>query len=221
MIRLPAIRLHTITPRSAAVILLGSLATLLAVGSLALFVHGRHAIQTLASQKDQRPMPPPVVMPEQMDQPAPPSWPRREELHASLRQPPFYPDRKLPAAEVQSVSSGDERYRLSGTVVSGQRRFAIIENRTTKETKRLGVGESLDGLTITAVLPDLVVLGQGAQRRELHMTWAPSPTSTPRRTVVATPDRKAVAKPKTRQLIQDQRRIRTNQAPSSSRGLRR
>ncbi len=217
-------RLHAITPRTAAAISLGSLSMLLGTVALALILHGRHTMQTLAHQADadQKPMLPVAAMPEQKDQPPQPSWPRREELRASLRQPPFYPDRKLPAAEAASVSSGDERYRLSGTVVSGQRRFAIIENRATKETKRLGVGESLDGLPITEVLPDVVILGQGTQRRELHLTWAPSPTSTPRRTVVAKSE-KVVAKPERKppQAARDQRRITTNQPPLSSRGVRR
>lgn len=217
------IRLHAITPRAAAAISLGSLSMLLGTVALALILHGRHTMQTLARQADQRPMLPVAAMPEQKDQPPQSSWPRREELRASLRQPPFYPDRKLPAAEAASVSSGDERYRLSGTVVSGQRRFAIIENRATKETKRLGVGESLDGLPITEVLPDVVILGQGTQRRELPLTWAPSPTSTPRRTVVAKSEKKVVAKPekKPRQAARDQRRTTTNQPPLSSRGVRR
>jgi hypothetical protein len=207
--------LRPMTPRTAVAMALGGSSLLLGMGAMLITWHGRHKLQTLAQQESRPPQITASVPTHHQDLPSQPRWPRLEELHASLRQPPFYPDRKLPADQTPASSTGDERYRLAGTVVSGQRRFAIIENRTTKETKRLGVGESLDGLPITEVLPNRVILGQGTQRRELNLTWAPSPTAAPRRTVIAEPEKKA------RQQVQDQQRKENTQRPSPNRGVRR
>lgn len=206
--------LRSMTPRTAAAIALGSLSILLATMAVALTLHGRHGMQTLARQTDHVP-PSATSKPDQREQPTQPTWPRRETLRASLRQPPFYPDRKLPADETPAAG-GDERYRLAGTVVSGQRRFAIIENRATKETKRLGMGETLDGLPIIEVLPDRAILGQGMQRREIRLTWAPSPKSPPRRTAIAEPEKKA-RQPKPAEQLNNT----PAQRPSPSRGVRR
>lgn len=206
--------LRSMTPRTAAAVAMGGLSMLLGTMVVALTLQGRHAMQTLARQTDQV-TPPATAMPNQKEQPPQPTWPRRETLRASLSRPPFYPDRKLPAEEAPAAGGGDERYRLAGTVVSGQRRFAIIENRTTKETKRLGRGETLDGLPILEVLPDRVILGQGMQRRELHLTWAPSPKSPPRRTAIAEPDKRA-GKPKPEQANNT-----AAQRPSPNRGVKR
>jgi hypothetical protein len=206
--------LRSMSPRTAAAIALGGLSLLLGAMAVALTLHGRHGMQTLARQTDHIPSPA-TSMPDQGKQPTQPTWPGRETLRASLRQPPFYPDRKLPVDETPAAG-GDERYRLAGTVVSGQRRFAIIENRATKETKRLGMGETLDGLPIIEVLPDRVILGQGMQRREIRLTWAPSPKSPPRRTAIAEPEKRA-RQPKPA----EQPNNTAAQRPSPGRGVRR
>lgn len=183
--KLRGLNLYSLPPRKAAMVILVSLIILSGIAALVIISHGRHIIQNLHKQANHPSIGKSVPL-KLTDNLHLPKWSTIDKLQASLTHPAFYPDRKIPTEEkkVAPVINVNDYYRLAGTVVSGEQRYAIIENRKTKESKRIGIGETMDVLMIVNVSPDSVTVNQSGQIAQLHLDWAPSPTTTPRRTVV-------------------------------------
>lgn len=85
------------------------------------------------------------------------------------RPPPPYvpapPGKKPPVRPPRKV--GKPRIQLSAVIIIGEQKFALIKGGRQKGSRRLRVGEEVDGWKVTRIDADRLVLTNGAETEEL------------------------------------------------------
>lgn len=81
-------------------------------------------------------------------------------LTATVERPLFAPSRRAPpTGAAPLINAGIEsRYRLRGLAIAGAARRALVAEIASGRTIQVGVGDSLDGWTVTRIEQDRVIL---------------------------------------------------------------
>jgi hypothetical protein len=106
----------------------------------------------------------------EIDAPARDLRPRQDTAYAALVQrPPFAANRRA----IASVEGGDEnlilgRYRLSGVIVSPDRRLVILSTPG-GASQSVAEGEQIDGWTVEEITASRVTLASDGRRQEISV----------------------------------------------------
>ncbi len=96
-----------------------------------------------------------------------PVLPPFEELAESLRRPLFVAARRAAPAPSQAGQVAPDgatigRYRLTGAVTSGDRRFVMLREGYTGRVLRVPEGSDIEGWTVKSIAQDRILLGSAA-----------------------------------------------------------
>jgi len=93
----------------------------------------------------------------------------------------FNPTRRaapVAAADAAKTSIRRGQFALTGTVVVAGMNTAYLREVAGGKSRRVIQGETVNGMTVTEVRPDRVVLAQGGETEELFLKVAPGPKTT-------------------------------------------
>ncbi len=125
-----------------------------------------------------RPEIPPAAGAPKVELPAPlPTFalPAAARLTETIDRPLFLPARRpveveepLPSAETPKVDAPLEVV-VSGVIMAEKRQFALVRRQAGGETLRLAAGDTIDGWTVTSVLPDRVLFLRDETTKEIEL----------------------------------------------------
>ena len=94
-----------------------------------------------------------------------------------LERPLFYPDRRMPEAEVQQAAAPPPmplRLQLEGIAIAGGSRVAVLRNLNTQGLLQLTEGDSHEGWTLDTLDVNSATFSRGTQTNELLLDPAAS-----------------------------------------------
>lgn len=111
------------------------------------------------------------------------------EAYADFVKRPLFAQSRRPPPALQDVQSRSEGLALAlvGTIITGEKPYALIDPGNGQPVLHLGVGESADGWTITKIQPYAVAVGRGGEERQLYIRYE-----------AVDPPRPAIARERTR-----------------------
>jgi type II secretory pathway component PulC len=102
-----------------------------------------------------------------------------QERKETVERPLFVPTRRPapPPDAVEAEPSRIERglFVLSGTAIQGQTRIAFLRNAKDNKPKTVRVGDTVEGMNVSVITADKVVLTAGGQEEELLLKVAAGP----------------------------------------------
>ncbi|MDR0247576.1 MAG: hypothetical protein LBI16_04185 [Burkholderiales bacterium] len=101
------------------------------------------------------------------------------ERKETIERPLFVPTRR-PAPPSDAVEGGPSRierglFILTGTAIQGQTRIAFLRNAKDNKPKTVYVGDTVEGMSVSVITADRVVLTAGGQEEELLLRVATGP----------------------------------------------
>ncbi|MCL2297770.1 MAG: hypothetical protein FWC38_06305 [Proteobacteria bacterium] len=159
-----------------------SLRTLTIIGSaLALLLLITLAWEVDRGRKLRKQLPAPVVAANPLEITLLPEF-KTSELHErreTVERPLFVPTRRPapPPDAVEKEPSKVERglFVLSGTAIQGQTRIAFLRNARDNKPKTVRVGDVVEGMSVSVITADKVILTAGGQEEELLLKVASGP----------------------------------------------
>lgn len=106
-------------------------------------------------------------------QPASAPLPPLEAFAEVVRRPLFSPTRQPPSEAVKDTQGNAGNFALLGIIISNGVRVALLQHGRPPATARLKEGQGVDGWTIQSILPDRVVLQNGAAEQEIKLKDRP------------------------------------------------
>lgn len=93
---------------------------------------------------------------------------------ATLDRPLFLPERRPPEIDEQAKQEAKAaltplKVVVSGVIMSDAGTFALVQREGATEILRLAVRDTIDGWSVTDILPDRVVFRRGAERQEVEL----------------------------------------------------
>ncbi|MDR0249890.1 MAG: hypothetical protein LBI35_01020 [Burkholderiales bacterium] len=126
-----------------------------------------------------------------------------QERKETVERPLFVPTRRPapPASAVEIEPSRVERglFVLSGTAIQGQIRIAFLRNAKDNKPKTVRVGDTVEGMNVSVITADKVILTAGGQEEELLLKVAAGPKGAV--TPAALPQQQQPGQPVVRQPV--------------------
>lgn len=99
--------------------------------------------------------------------------PPLSEFSAIVERPLFTRDRRpAPPSETATTAAGQDGqapFQLSGVMIAGSRRVALLQSRSSPKTVRVEEGETIEGWKVVTIRPQVVTLKSGTNSEELRL----------------------------------------------------
>ncbi|MDR0770316.1 MAG: hypothetical protein LBE75_03850 [Burkholderiales bacterium] len=114
-----------------------------------------------------------------------------QERKETVERPLFVPTRR-PAPPPEAVAEAPSKverglFVLSGTAIQGQTRIAFLRNAKDNKPKTVHVGDVVEGMNVSVITADKVVLTAGGQEEELLLKVATGPKGAVTPSAIAPP----------------------------------